>query len=973
MHVPRWKFLAALGAAIVLYGLFGFLIAPGIVRTTILKAASEAVTTKPTLAKVRVNPFALSLTLESFRIPDASGATAVAFEKLYLRFNVFSPFFGAWTLDELRVEKPSVNAAILADRTLNLMNLLRVKPGEAPAATPGKPPALLVRHLLISGGTVGFVDESRQPPFQKGLIPVHIELRDFTTRQDRTNAYSLDARTDRGETLAWNGRFTLQPFHSDGRLQVGDLQCATIEDFLGGVAPYQFTGGSIDFGAAYAVDAATTPARFGLSEMRVSIRDLAMADRATGEETVAATSIETRGGYVRSDSMVADLGSVRVDSLRLHAWMDSTNTTNLQQWAQAKADTGAPWTTRMAAVAVSRGEMEFQDRRITPPAPLRFHGVEVTMKGYASAPGTKVPVSAACSTGTGGRATAVGTLTPSTGAADLSLDVADFDLRQLQPFVSAAAKLDILRGTLAAKGRLRMNEFGAAGPRLRFTGDVVSSQFASVDRKLRQDFLKWRRLDLKDFEYEQEPSRIAAREIVATQPYIRFIVAPDLTTSLQAIAVPPDSVPPAFRPKPGVPDTIPMTIHLVRVIDGSMDYADLSLTPKFATGIHSMNGTIRELSSAQAAHAVLDVTGKVDEYAPVSFGGTINPLNGRGITDVTAKFENIELTTFTPYSGKFMGYTISRGKLDLDLHYFIEDRKLKAENKILVRQFTLGEKVDSPTATSLPVKFAIALLKDKNGDINLNLPVHGDLDDPKFSVVPVVIKVLVGLVVKAVTSPFKLFGAIFGGDDEEVAPAVHFAYGSAALDTTEVRKLDAIHQGLADRPGLRLEIEPCGQHERDSVAVAESRYRRALLAAGTAPTTGAPPEPSMVAAAALRPTYGLGPSAYAQALSNAYAAQYGKVPPLEKLEGKRAKDPTTDAALMAAEDRRLAAMEIRVRASIVVTPEEVEALAVERARSIQRYLLQDSTIVADRLFIVAPKGTYPADSTGVLAGLSLTD
>jgi hypothetical protein len=707
--------------------------------------------------------------------------------------------------------------------------------------------------------------------------------------------------------------------------------------------------------------------------MGVSIRDLGMADRATGEETIAAALIETKDGEVRSDLLDANLGTVTVDSLQIHVWMDSTNTTNLQRWSQAPPDTGAPWTTRIMLATVGRAEVEFQERRLSPPAVLQMHDVRAELKSYSSAPGTIVPLTAACSTGTGGRVAAVGSLVPSTGSIDLELELDDFDLKQIQPFVSAVARLDITDGTLGAKGRLRWNSFGPAGPMLRFTGDVASSRFASVDRKMRQDFLNWRRLELKGLEYDQLPSRVLCREIVATKPYIRFVIAPDLTSSVQAIAVPPDSVPVAFRPKPDAPDTIPTTIQMVRVVDGSMYFADLSLTPNFATGIMGMDGTISELSSAQAAHAAIDIAGKVDEFAPVTFAGTINPLNSRGVTDIGVKFENIELTTFTPYSGKFMGYQIDRGKLDLDLHYFIQDRKLKAENRIFVRQLSLGEKVESPDATSLPVKFAIALLKDKNGNIDLNLPVRGDLDDPKFSVIPIVMKVLVQLVIKAVTSPFKLFGAIFGGDDEEVAPAIRFPYGSAALDTTETKKLDAIRQGLSDRPGLKLEIEQAGQRERDSLAVANARFRRHLMEAGTTPGRGKTPEGPMIAAAALRNTLGLTPTEYAQALSNAYAAQFGKIPQLEKLEGKRPKPPDPDPALLAAEDRRLAAMEDRVRSTIAVTPDDVSGIAVERARRIQGYLLQDTTLVADRVFIVANKDSYRPDSAGVRVGLTLTD
>jgi hypothetical protein len=584
-----------------------------------------------------------------------------------------------------------------------------------------------------------------------------------------------------------------------------------------------------------------------------------------------------------------------------------------------------------------------------------------------------VPVSATCATGPGGRLTLSGSAVPSAGTADLRVDLRDFDLKQIQNFLSAFARLEIRRGTVSATGRLQWNGTGHGGPMLRFRGDVASTRFSSVDPKIRERFLSWEDLRLRDLEFDQGPPRIVIREIAATSPYIRFVVAPDLTTSLQAIAVPPDSVPAAFRPRPDQPDTIPVGVHLVRVKDGSMNYADFSLTPNFATGVYGLNGTIQDLSSARAAHALIDLTGKVDEQAPVTFSGTINPLNSRGITDVSAKFQNIELTTFTPYSGKFMGYAIARGKLDLALHYFIQDLKLKAENQILIRQLSLGRKVDSPDATSLPVKFAIALLKDKNGDIDLNLPIHGDLNDPKFSVVPIVMKVLVNLITKAVTSPFKLFGAIFGGDKEEAAPAIHFPYGSASIDTTEVKKLDAVERGLADRPGLKLEIEPSGQHERDSLVVAEERFRRLLLRSTAAPRHGETPGRSMIAGAALRPTAGLPAAEYTQALMNVYIARFGKIPALGKVPGKRSRDPSADPELMAAEGRRLESMEERVRSSVAVPSTEVAGLAVARARAVQRYLLRDSTVTAERIYLVAPKGTYPPDSTGVEVGLSLTD
>ncbi|HEX5031876.1 MAG TPA: DUF748 domain-containing protein [Candidatus Eisenbacteria bacterium] len=971
---PRLKkILLFVGAGLALYAVAGFLVAPRILRSVLLKNLGETLATAPTLGEIRVNPFAPSVTLRRFAIPDKSGAPAIAFDELYLRASLLSPFYRAWTLDELRLTKPAVNAALLEDRTLSLMQLLRRQPGP-PDTTQGDPPPVLVRKLRILDGSLAFEDRTRTPALRKGLIPIQIELRDFTTRRDEENGYSFRARTDRQEELAWRGRFTLRPFTSEGDLRVDNLQALTLEDFLGPTPPYQFTRGSISFAAKYKVDARQTPPAVGLTDMGVAIRDLALADRASGEEAIAALSIATKGGSVDASSTTANLGTVVASGASVRVWMDSTGVTNLQRWAQGPVDTstGPTWVTLIPRIEAHHTALLYEDRRLASRPAFHVHAGEVNLDGYSTKPGTNATASLACSLGTTGWTEAKGTITSGTGAVDVALDMKNFDIRELEGYTSAFARIDITRGTADAKGRFQLNTFGPKGPLMRFTGDVSSSRFASVDGRLRQDFLSWDRLQVRNLEYDYAPARTRIREIALTKPYIRFTLGPDLISNVQTLMIPPDSLPVAFRPEPGDTTPTPTEIGAIRVVNGSMYYADLSLTPNFATGIQSMNGSIRELSSAQAAHATIDLTGQVDEFSPVKISGTINPLNSRGLTDVGVSFQNIELTTFTPYSGKFMGYRIRKGKLDLDLHYAVQDRQLKGENKILIRQLTLGEKVDSKDATSLPVKFAIALLKDKNGDIDLDLPVHGDLDDPKFSVMKIVLKVLVNAIVKAVTSPFKLFGAIFGGDNEEVAPAIAFTYGSAVLDTLEIRKLDAILKGMNDRPNLRLEIEQSGMRSRDSLAVLDSRYDE-LLRSGPPDARSPAPEPATVAAAAGRAPTGMAASDYALRLTRVYTQRVGKPPVMEKPKRKPAKGTPPDSAAVAAEVARLGLMEGGVRGSIAISSDVISQLAVERARRVQGYLLRDSTIVADRVYIVGNKGSYAPDSLGVRVGLTLTD
>ena len=193
-----------------------------------------------------------------------------------------------------------------------------------------------------------------------------------------------------------------------------------------------------------------------------------------------------------------------------------------------------------------------------------------------------------------------------------------------------------------------------------------------------------------------------------------------------------------------------------------MNFSDLTITPNFATGIQELNGNISELSSEKLSHAKVELKGKVDKYAPVTIKGEINPLSEEVYTDIEFNIQGIGLSNFTPYSSKYVGYVIDKGKLTLVLSYKLNENLLEGKNHIVMDQFTLGEKVESPDATDLPVKLAIALLNDSKGVIDLNIPVSGNLDDPEFSLGQIIIKAFFNLLVKAATSPFSLIGSPVG-------------------------------------------------------------------------------------------------------------------------------------------------------------------------------------------------------------------
>jgi hypothetical protein len=289
-------------------------------------------------------------------------------------------------------------------------------------------------------------------------------------------------------------------------------------------------------------------------------------------------------------------------------------------------------------------------------------------------------------------------------------------------------------------------------------------------------------------------------------------------------------------------------------------------------------------------------------------------------TDVVMAFDGIELTTFTPYCRKFAGYKIERGKLTLNLRYRLNASHLDADNKIVLNQLTLGDKVDSPDATSLPVKLAVALLKDSRGVIDLDIPISGSLDDPEFSVFPIVLKALMNLLWKIVTAPFALLGSLFGGGGEELQ-YVQFSPGIDSLAGDQDAKLQAVARGLAGRPALQLEIKGASSPVEDRRALAEEALLSKIRRRGTGPLT---PQQEQRMLDLYRQTFKEDPEKLAGA----------------DVRGERARDSIIVAGARG-----------RLIDSMRVSDADLRALAQRRAAAIRAYLAGPGSIDPARIFL----------------------
>jgi hypothetical protein len=368
-----------------------------------------------------------------------------------------------------------------------------------------------------------------------------------------------------------------------------------------------------------------------------------------------------------------------------------------------------------------------------------------------------------------------------------------------------------------------------------------------------------------------------------------------------------------------------------------------------------LNGSILGLSSKPSARAKVDLNGRVDRYAPIRIWGETNPLAATAYSDIKMSFKGVELSSVTPYSGRFAGYKIEKGKLSADINYKIDHRNLTATHKFVIDQLQLGERVDSPDAVKLPLKIAVALLKDRNGVIDLDLPVTGSLDDPKFSIGPLIWKAVVGLLEKIATAPFAFIGHLFGG--KEQINYIDFRPGSAVVEPAEHEKLATLVKALKEKEKLELDVPVTYAPDIDRPGLAMAHLNARLLETKQRPSGD--DKPSVMDAPAPTDPALTDPAQRYRLLVTAYRAELGKSTPLpdsakavdaaSKKKGEQPDFGTANADLEAA---------LMQKAPVPDT--ELEALGKHRARAIQQELLVGTDIDPSRVFVI---GTSPKPST----------
>jgi hypothetical protein len=648
------------------------------------------------------------------------------------------------------------------------------------------------------------------------------------------------------------------------------------------------------------------------------------------------------------------------------------------------------WSYQVASVALEKNAIRIEDDSMPQHVATELAPLDINLKNISSDLSKPISIDVNGRLNRKGSFKISGTAAAAPIAVNLRVRTDRLDLAEFDPYITGRLNTKITRAALSMNGALEVatlrNKMNVA-----YRGDAALYGVRMLDEITGDSFMRWSALnvnginarigageprvhvsavDLRNFYARiilNSDGRLNLNDVTTSPEEARrsltrahgapgSVATPEPRGSAAAILVTPTpaatpggatatpapgagegSPAPSASPSP-VPSASPIPADLevgrVGLKNGQVDYNDYFIRPNYSANLSSLAGDIGTFGTRTSSPADVHLQALVNGNAPLQVNGLINPLTPLAYVDLKANATRVDLTNVSTYSAKYTGYPITGGKLTVNLHYLLDHQRLTAQNHIVIDQLTFGEKVQSPSAMNLPIRLAVAILKNPQGQIDLRLPVSGSISDPQFSLGGIIWHALVGLIVKAAASPFNLIASAIGaGHGGENLNYVVFKPGWASLTPTARSKLDTVAKALQARPSLRLDITGRVDPKLDlqnlpQALLDQAVVRQKVLASGQ--------NPANVDLASVNVT----PDEYNKYLKRAYKAAKFEKP--RNLLGLTKSLPPDQMKKLMLENTH-------------VSQDDLKRLAEERADAVRKYL--SAKINPSRLRIAAPKLT----------------
>jgi len=555
-------------------------------------------------------------------------------------------------------------------------------------------------------------------------------------------------------------------------------------------------------------------------QLQISAKDLA-------KPIIDAASVKVDALHLDLFQRQLDIGAITIDHASGKAELNPDGSLNVEKLlgagtASQNAHGESPaaekktWHIVAGPIHLNNSAVSFTDLSFTPPQTVHFKPIDVTLSGYDSFKSNPMPVQLKVGVNGGGSIKINGTLNPSPLSASLDIDLKNIGLEKFNGYFSRFIQLSLVDGRANLDGQLKLT---AEEPlAVTFQGNLTVADFLTRDQRAFRDFIKWKNLALQGIGLDTLANRYTAKSLNINKPYARVSIRKDKSSNFDNLVV--RHVKRDKKPLPAAsnkPAPVSFKLDKIKLTEGSSDFNDFSLILPFSAYIQDLEGGAAGVSSETNSNITLTLTGNAYDLAPVKIDGNLSPYLGD--YDIQLNFVGLPMPLVSPYMVQFAGYKVEKGKMSLGLNYKVANNKLTANNSLLIDQFALGEKVENPNAVSLPLKMAVALLKDSSGRIKFDFPISGSLENPEFSIAALVKDALVNALSRVVTAPFALVGALIETDED--LSTISFNPGSSELAQSQRTKLNAIAGILSERSGLNVGIKGVVYQLQDWPAISD--------------------------------------------------------------------------------------------------------------------------------------------------------
>ena len=855
----HWLF-AGLVLVYVTYIAASYLYLPGKLKHVVQKNIAELIGHPIDVGQITFNPFSISLTVTEFAIDDKPDQPIMAWQELYVNFSFWRSLF-KWevALETLFSKSSHIN---IEKRTegFNFSDILeRFASEEKDSPSEKSGIALEIQTIAIEKGSFHFIDLSGKKPATSILDNINLQFQDLylATGDEKLNPFDVEASMPGGGTLHINGNYRIDPLYFEAKVQGADIQLAAYSEFLENVIPATVKNGLFSMEAGVFITR-QNEIQVELKNGTIAVLDLAIDDAVMDPPMLRAKALHVEGLSLNLEKRNVLVEQVSYDGITAHQWLDEKGIPRFQsllvqeikkeniQMDTQPQGTGnlsegdnIPWDILVKRFLITDSRVYFADKRPSFDAYHDLERINAVIENLTFTPGKNTTLSVSSMLNEKGTVEVTGDLILVPFSANLNYQVQELDLAGFSKYVEASSHMRLAGGDLNLKGKIHMTTEGGFPMQIGLKASV--NNFHGQDLRNGRSLLKFQQLKVDELLLDTKQQNLSIKDVELITPELFLEMSKDKQLNFATLPKAPLSEPSTQgnreKAKGDGEQETPWNVRIseIKMQQGTIHLRDDSVAPTFEAGLYSMNMRINNLTDSGDKNALFELDSRVDRYAPFQIKGTLSPLAQQPNFTFEGQLEGLEMPPLSSYSGTYIGYSLHSGRLTLNLNYELKDRKLKGLNNIVADQLYLGEAVQSDQAIKAPVHLGLALLRDSEGVINLDVGVQGGLDDPGFSVAGIVMKAIVNVLSKAAAAPFKMLGSLVGSRKD--LGKVEFAAGEVALNEENQERLRQLAGALKKRPKLVVVVQGNSSFEADKKAMQQQAVMTQVATARNVPFT----------------------------------------------------------------------------------------------------------------------------------------